>query len=483
MNSMDLNILLKRLAKEPQETEWLEFKANFHSEKEIGERISALSNSACLKNKNFGYLVFGVEDTTHRVIGTTFKAKAHKKGQEELEHWLLNRLRPRIDIEVFEFDTEDNKHISLYKIPAASNSPTEFINISYIRVGSYTKKLGDYPLKASKLWKSFSKHSFEREIALKNTSTAAIIDLLDTSTYFDLIKSPYPTTQERVIEKFESEKFILKTSKGYNITNLGAILFAKDLNKFEILKRKAIRVIVYKGKNRIETIREQIGRRGYAVGFVGLINWVNGQLPANEEIGKALRKETRMYPEIAIREIIANALIHQDFHEKGFPIIEIFSDRVEITNTGLPIISTDRFIDEYQSRNEQLADIMRRMGICEEKGSGFDKVVFYNELYQLPAVNILKQEQHTKVILYSYLPLNKMDKKDKIRACYQHACLKYVSNDIMTNETLRARFEIDDRNSAIASRIIRDTIVAGYIKKEDPTSKSRKHIKYLPFWA
>jgi len=483
MNEKELNILLKELVREPHETEWLEFKANFHSPEEIGERLSALSNGACLKNKKFGYLVFGVKDVTHQILGTAFKAKSHKKGKEDLEHWLLNRLRPRIDIEIFEFDTDNGEYISLYKIPAATNSPTEFTNISYIRIGSYTKKLGDYPLKASKLWKSFSKQAFEKEIALKNVTSADIIRLLDTPTYFELIKLPYPTTQERVIEKFESEKLVIKTTKGYDITNLGAILFAKKLNEFETLKRKAIRVIVYKDKNRIDTVREQMGQRGYAVGFVGLINWINSQLPANEEIGKALRKETKMYPEIAIREVVANALIHQDFNEKGFPAIEIFSDRVEITNTGLPIIPTDRFIDEYQSRNEQLADIMRRMGICEEKGSGFDKVIFSNELYQLPAVNILKQELHTKVILYSYMPLNKMDKKDKIRACYQHACLKRVSNETMTNETLRTRFKIDDKNSAIASRIIKETFDAGFIKKGDPTSKSRKHIKYIPFWA
>ncbi len=117
-----------------------------------------------------------------------------------------------------------------------------------------------------------------------------------------------------------------------------------------------------------------------------MIDWVNGQLPANEEIGRALRRDVRMYPEIAIREISANMIIHRFFCFR-IPMIEIYSDRIEISSPGQPLISTDRFIDEYQSRNDSLADIMRRMGFCEEKGSGMDKALMSIEEYQLPALN------------------------------------------------------------------------------------------------
>ncbi len=233
----------------------------------------------------------------------------------------------------------------------------------------------------------------------------------------------------------------------------------------------------------METIREQTGAKGYAIGFEGLVDWINSQLPANEEIGKALRKDTRMYPEIAIREIVANALIHQDFTELGFPMIEIYSDRIEISNPGRPLIKPERFIDEYVSRNEKLSDLMRRMGFCEEKGSGLDKVIFWNEFYQLPAINVLITDTRTKVVLYSYKSLNDTDRKDKIRACYQHACLKYVSNEKMTNQSLRERFKIKEKNYSVASRIIRDTINEGLIKEDEPDNKSRKYASYIPFWA
>ena len=218
--------------------------------------------------------------------------------------------------------------------------------------------------------------------------------------------------------------------------------------------------------------------------FISITIWKVIEELENEEIGKAFRRDVRMYPEIAIRELVANALIHQDFKETGAgPIIEIFSDRVEFTNPGLPLITTSRFIDEFQSRNEDLAAFMRRIGICEEKGSGIDKVVFHVELYQLPAPDFLSKEKNTKIVLYGYKKLNSMDKKDKIRACYQHSCLCYVSNDKMTNQSLRERFKIDEKNAAIASRIIKDAITAEVIKFDDPDSKSKKYAKYIPFWA
>ncbi|MDR0606226.1 MAG: putative DNA binding domain-containing protein [Bacteroidales bacterium] len=475
--------LMDNLVKSSHENECLEFKHNFHSAEEIGELISALSNGACIQNQPYAYLVFGVENNTHKIIGTTFKAKSHKKSNEDLEHWLATRLNPRIDFAIHEFDYDNNRHlhISLFVIPATKTQPVLFLNNAYIRVGSITRKLSEFPEKQAKIWKKQS-IPFEKEIAKDNLSGQEVITLLSTETYFDLLKLPYPSTQQGVLEKFLEESLIIQNN-AYAITKLGALLFAKNLRDFESVERKLVRVIVYKGKNKIETMRELTWTKGYAVGFVGLIDWINSQLPANEEIGKALRKETTMYPEIAIRELVANALIHQDLTERGFPMIEIFSDRVEISNAGTPLVSPERFIDAYRSRNDKLADIMRRMRFCEEKGSGMDKVIFQNELYQLPPTNIIVAEQQTRVIVYSYKPLNDLSKKEKIRACYQHACLKYVSNEKMTNQTLRDRFKIEDQNAAIASRIIRDALSEKVIKEEDTENRSRKYASYLPYWA
>lgn len=481
MNTTQLIELVDNLFKQPKESEWVEFKLNFHSVEEIGERISALSNGACIHHQDYGYLVFGVEDKTQIIKGTSFKPKSHTKGKEEIEHWLSQRIDPRIDYRIHEFAYDENRNIAIFIIPSAQNRPVHFMHQAYIRVGSITRKLLEFPEKERKIWQKRGK-PYEQEIAKDNLNASDVIRLLSTETYFDLMKLPYPSNQAGVIEKFMDENLVVK-SRGYAITNLGAILFAKNLAEFVTVERKSVRVIVYKGKNKVETEREQIGVKGYALGISGLVNWINGQLPANEEIGKALREESRMYPEIAIRELVANALIHQDLSVKGFPMVEIFSDRIEISNPGIPLITPDRFIDSYISRNENLADLMRRMGFCEEKGSGLDKVIFYNELYQLPPINVISDENRTRVTIFSYKTLNQLDKKEKIRACYQHACLKWVSNEKMTNQSLRERFNIEDKNAATASRIIKDAFEAGMIKEDDPENKSRKHRNYVPFWA
>lgn len=483
MSIEELKELLIELVKQPKESEWVEFKQNFHSEKEIGERISALSNGAALLNQQYGYLVFGVKDNPQTIVGTSFKASTKKVKKQELETWLYQRLLPKIDYRFFEF-SYNNKNVVIFEIPAAVNQPTTFEHTAFVRVGSYTRKLREFPEKESKIWNKKTTKTFEDEIAKQKLTSADIISLLDTQSYFDLLRLPYPTNQDGVIEKFLSEKFIKKAASKFHITNLGAILFAKNIKQFDKLQRKAIRIIVYKGRNRVFTEREHIETYGYAIGFENIITWINSQLPANEKIEKALRKDTRMYPEIAIRELVANAIIHQDFRETGTStIIEIFDDRIEITNPGLPLITTNRFIDEFQSRNETLASFMRRIGVCEEKGSGIDKVVFNAELFQLPAPDFQTKEKHTKTIMYTFKELSDMDKKDKIRATYQHACLCYVSNDKMTNQSLRERFRIDDKNAAIASRIIKDTLESEMIKLDDPESKSRKYVKYIPFWA
>jgi predicted HTH transcriptional regulator len=245
-----------------------------------------------------------------------------------------------------------------------------------------------------------------------------------------------------------------------------------------------MRVVVYDGKGRIRTLREQEGRKGYASGFAGLIDYINALLPRNEVIGKALREEVPMYPDLAVRELVANALIHQDFSVTGSgPMVEVFADRMEITNPGLPLVKVERFLDSPpRSRNEQVASYMRRMGICEERGSGVDKVVCETEFYQLPAPSFETPDGSTRAVLFAHTAYKDMDSRDRSRACYLHACLRYVQRDPMTNSSLRERFGIAPENSAMVTRVIKEAVAEGLVKPFDP-DQGRRHAKYLPFWA
>ena len=478
-----LNIVLE-VCKLPKETEWVEFKENKADPEEIGKYISALANSAALAGKSNAYLVWGIEDITHQVVGTEFSPSTSKVGNEELESWLLRLLNPRIDFQFFEIEIEE-KPVVLLEIEKAFRHPVQFKGMEYVRVGSYRKTLKDYPSKERKLWRIFDQLSFEELVAKKERTGEEVLQLLDYSAYFSLSGRPFPEAQKGVLETLASDGLIKNSDTGnWDITNLGAILFAQRLSDFPLLRRKAIRVIHYRGSSRIETIIEREGEKGYASGFLELISYIRSLLPPNEMMGQALRKTVLMYPDLAVRELVANALIHQDFFVKGAgPMVEIFSDRMEISNPGEPLVETLRFLDTPpKSRNEKLASLMRRFGICEERGSGIDKVVFETELYQLPAPLFKTAIGNTLSILFSYRPLTEMDKEDKIRACYLHSCLKYVSHDYMTNATLRERFGIDDRNSAAASRFIKEALDAGVIRAYDKAA-GKRYMKYIPFWA
>lgn len=426
----------------------------------------------------------GIEDDTHNIIGTNFRPGEAKKGNEDLENWLLKLLSPRILFRFYELGT-DNGNVVILEIERAINKPVQFKNNEYIRIGSYKKSLKDYPEKERELWRVFDKTPYEELITLENVPESEVLSYLDFPTYFEMQDIPLPENRKLILERLADDKMIIKNStSGYDITNLGAILLSKDLAKFPNLKRKSVRVVLYKGKDRLETIREQAGGKGYASGFEGLIGFIDNLLPRNEVIGKALRKDVPMYPELSVRELVANAIIHQDFTLRGTgPIIEIFSDRMEISNPGIPLVNVERFLDSPpRSRNEALASFMRRVGVCEERGSGIDKVVSQTELYQLPAPVIEVSNEHTKVTLYSYKPFNKMEKEEKIHAAYLHASLKYVSKDFMTNTSLRHRFGLDEKNSSTASRIIRDAVEANKIKPFDSETAPR-YMKYIPFWA
>lgn len=480
-----INSIIEEARKYLYEQPWIEFKRNNVDPQEIGEYISALSNTAALFNQEHAFMIWGIDDATHEIVGTSFVPQETKIGNQGLDLWISTQLDPQVQF-YFHMTEIEGKSVVLLEISRAGNTPVKFRDIDYIRIDSNKKKLKDYPDTERELWAIFSKKPFESLIAMENVSGDFVLRELDFSAYFELLSSDLPSDKAKILEALMNDRLIVKSETGnYNITNLGAILFAKRLNDFPSLERKAVRVIKYEGKDRISAAsKEQVGSKGYACGFEGLISFITNLLPNNEIMGKALRKVVPMYPEIAVRELVANALIHQNFFMIGTgPIIEIFTDRMEITNPGAPLIDKARFVDHPPiSRNEQLAAFMRRIGVCEERGSGYDKVVFETEVYQLPAPEVEIYNDHTKVVLYAHKEFAKMSRDDRLRACYLHACLKRVNREYMTNSSLRERLNIDKKNSSMVSRLLAETCNAGLIYVS-PDSVSDKSRKYLPFWA
>jgi ATP-dependent DNA helicase RecG len=476
--------LVREFCKLPRETGWVEFKENKAEPAEIGEYISALSNAAALAGKAFAYLIWGVENGTHEVVGTTVAPGSIRIGNEELESWLLHELVPKIQFCFFEVEV-DGKHVVLLEIERAYRQPVQFRKHEYVRIGSYKKPLKEFAEKERELWRIFDRVPFEDGVAREHADDDVVLKCLDYPSYFELLGRALPEGRRGILTALAEDGLIrVCDASGWNVTNLGAVLFAKRLDDFPSLRRKAMRVIVYKGGGRIDTLKEHVVGKGYAAGFRGLISYISGIIPSNEAIGQALRKSVPMYPEIAVRELVANALIHQDFFVSGNgPMVEIFADRMEVTNPGRPLVSAERFVDTPpKSRNEGLASLMRRMGICEERGSGIDKVVHQTEFFQLPAPLFEVPDDSTRAVLFAHRPLTKMDKDDRIRACYLHACLRYVTREFLTNTSLRERFGLDQNNSATASRLIKEAVEVGAIFPVDEDA-AKKLMKYVPWWA
>jgi ATP-dependent DNA helicase RecG len=453
------------------ENEHLEFKAaeNRYDFEELVDYCVALAN------EGGGRMILGVTDKVpRRVVGT----RAFDVPERTVAG-LHDRLHLKVTCEEV---THQAGRVLVFHVPGRPvGQPIHY-------KGKYLMRAGEelVPMSPDQLRAIFAEGQPDwlSQAALTDGDDDKVVQLLDTQSYFDLLRLPYPANRAAVLERFEKEKLILRQGAGWTITNLGALLFAKKLEEFDRLARKAPRVIVYEGKNKLKTKSDKSVTKGYVVGFQGLVEFINGLVPSNEVIEQSLRRVVKMFPEIAVRELVANGLIHQDFTETGTSVmIELYEDRMEISNPGKPFLSPDRFIDEYKSRNERMADLMRRLGICEEKGSGVDKVIQAVEAYQLPGPDFRVGERRTSVVLFAHLDIEEMDRNDRIRACYQHCCLRYVMNEQMTNQSLRERFKLADDKAATVSQIIAATMKAGKIKLTDPAQRSPRYRSYVPFWA
>lgn len=459
---------------------WLQSRSE-HQRLEFKEAKTQYDNTKLFKycvalaNEGGGVLLFGVTDKRPRkVVGSQAVNDPVGKSEE-----VFRAVGFRVDIEVV---AHPNGRVVVFHIPSRPRGTAYHLD------GAYLMRSGEelLPMSEDRLRKIFAEGlpDWLEEPARAAVTPQQVIDLLDTQGYFALLERPYPTTQKAVLEHLLAERLIDKFDSGYSVRRIGAILLARRLADFPDIARKAVRVVVYTDSSKVTTKLDQTWESGYAVGFRPLVAFVMSQLPQNEIVEEALRRKVKLVPEIVIRELVANAIIHQDFTLTGTSVmIEVYSNRVEISNPGEPIVPVERFIDGYQSRNERLADLMRRMHICEEKSSGIDQVIGAAESFQLPAPDFVVGHRRTSVVILGHRRFQDMDREARIRACYQHCVLRWVMREPMTNQSLRRRFRLPDSKSATASQIIAATLEAGRIKADEEAGTSKKLARYLPHWA
>ncbi|MBF0388263.1 MAG: putative DNA binding domain-containing protein [Candidatus Omnitrophica bacterium] len=445
----------------------------------VAEHICAFANQ-----NGGGFFVFGV-DPAAQLLGISKDRAAEIIAR--VSNIARDGVEPAQTADHF-LDFHESKTLLYVYISGSEERPVHLkgkgIEYSYIRSGGQTRKMGKQEIGLAVL---SSKDMRYEELEALRCERKEVLGLLEYEKFFDLLQIRAPETEDGMIDVLINNGLVYRNGDVFSITNLGAILAAKDLRKFPGKSRCSVRVVKYKGQHRLEGDKEKEFFKGYGVGFQDIFNYVLAEIPASEVIKDAIRKDVLIYPPIAIREFIANALIHRDFTSTStYVLIELFHDRLEITNPGelLPAVKLERIIDTApQSRNEILAGLMRRMGICEERGSGIDRALDAIELFGLPPVTFASNAQTFKTVIYSAKSLKSMSQEERIRACYQHCCLKFVFNDRMTNASFRKRLGLNEGQYTVAWGIINKSIQQGLIKAGDASSKSKRHAYYFPYWA
>jgi len=261
------------------------------------------------------------------------------------------------------------------RIPEQTNKPIYLrgkdIYEAYIRSAGHTVKMSKEQV--HELIAQSHGLSFEDRVAKSGVSMEEVENLLDCQKMFELLGRTMPSDKHQMMALMDEYGLISVRDDLYDILNLGAILFAKQLKDFPTLRGKEIIVRRYQGTNNRILSLEYICQTGYAIGFKDLVNFVSKN--TSTESIEIQREAIPSYPIVAIRELTANMMVHQDTALKGMPLtIEIFTNRLTFTNPGSSLNDVNRLIDlPPHSRNESMAQMMLLMDMCERRGSGIDK--------------------------------------------------------------------------------------------------------------
>lgn len=480
--------LIYSLVGYPDETEWIEFKTGNNDPERIGRDISALANAAAYLKRARAYKVWGVEDGTHRLVGTSFDPyHAKGKGNQDLLIWLRTHLSVRASYE-FESVVHDGMTFVVLTVEAASSQPICFDRAAYIREGSSTTKLVAGSAKEAKLWERLQSGDFESKVAERDVTLEELEERIDIDAYFRLLEMRRPSHIENAVRFLAEQDIVRFQDNGrFSITNLGALLVGRSLASFAGLRKRVIRVISYCGRDVLDKASDNTFDAGYALSLPAAEQHILTLLPQNERLDGAFRRLEPVYPVRAVRELLCNMVIHQDLADSYSALtVSVFDGRIEFSNPGASLVPTEYMLNASpKSRNVALAGLLRQMHLCEEQGSGWDIVVASCEARHMAAPRVESEEDlGTRVTLYAGDAYSRMKKAERKDAAYWHACLMCARDDAMCNQSLRERFGLDAsrKNTVAISRLIKECCDDGIIKDEDE-DVGDKYRRYLPFWA
>lgn len=379
MNQSELLTRLTELRELSQEVEWVEFKSNWDRKEDIGEYLSALSNSAALLGKESGYMVWGISDENHDIVGTTFRPRQTKpKGNEDLELWLGIHLNPRIDFRIHEFEAE-GKSIVLFEIPAARSIPVAFNRERFIRVGSYKKKLRDYPEKEISLFETLAIDKADWSAKIVESATLECLDAKAIAFARAQYAEKHPKLASELID-WDDLKFLdkAKVCIGGRITRTAMILLGKEEHSHLLAPAQCRLTWILKGANGIEQDYRHFdiplifaGRRLLAK----IRNLTVRHLPS----GTLFPHEVSQYDPWVIRETLHNCIAHQEYPAGGKITVVEKPDSLLFTNLGSFIPGTVEEMIKRETppevyRNPFLAQAMVNLNMIDTIGSGIRRM-------------------------------------------------------------------------------------------------------------
>ena len=488
MTAVDAMDLIYQLVGFPSETEWIEFKEGNHDPIQIGKDISALANAAAYHGRECAYKIWGVDDDTHALVGTSFKPLEKKaKGNQPLQIWLRRMLSANANYD-FETIEHDGLTFVVATVRAAVGQPVYFEKRAYIRIGSSTTELATASQREAELWRRLQGTDFERRAAVEHADYAEVRELLAIESFYQLVHMQEPSSSEAVLSQLVEQDIVRPLDDGsLVITNLGALLLARRLSVFPGLRKRALRVIRYAGKGNLDIIDDYEFDEGYALMLPKAEQRIMSAIPAEDRVEGAFRRLAPAIPQRAVRELLVNAVVHQDLSATdSSPLVCMYDNRIEFSNPGASLIPVDRVLNALpKTRNVGLVRLLRQMDLCEEGGTGWDRAVNACEQAHLAAPRIESSpELGTKVTLFSDARYERMSKAERIDATYWHACLMYAQSESMSNQTLRERFGLpaEPKSTVAISRLLRECCDAGLIREEDAESGAR-YRRYVPSWA
>jgi len=439
------------------------------------DRDKAVSYCAAIANEGGGHLILGVSDKLPRTVAGT-DAFQNPAG---MEHLIFDKLKIKIIIR--EIDYQSNRVLD-FVIPSRQRGvPIEYDGRFLMRAGESLVSMSAHRI-AQIL--AESRGPITSWLASDAVAANGVAALLDIDAYFDLIPDTKPATLSEQLEVIARRGLLVTEGATYFVTKLGALFLARSLADFPGMEMRRVRFIKYAGADRVTAVLEHFETRGYGLAFEDLLKLVASQTPVRETIEGGLRTSVPIFPSTAVREFLANALIHQDLFEDSIQLtIEIFSDRLEIRNPGEPLIDAKRFVDETRTRNPELAELMRLARICEIRGSGVDRAVQQIEDYMQPAPTFRKETAATTVTMFDHIDFGDMTVDERVWSAFLHCCIRYESSDRLTNTSLRERFGIGPDKTTLVSQTIAAAMEAGIIKLDPRVGSSRRLAKYVPFFA